>query len=625
MGQFLEILILAIVQGIGEFLPISSSGHLVVLNDVFTRLGLSELEDPLLVSIMLHLGTLASVVVVFRKRIVALLSEDIRVIPRILLATVPAVLIGYPLYKHCKGLLESPLLTGFCFLGTALLLLYTGRKQQTETGETLCKNMSWRTALLIGLFQTVAILPGFSRSGFTIAGGLLCKLRRDEAATFSFLLSIPVIGGAGTLEMMKLIYETKKNGGNPFEGLGLVLIGVVLSFFVGVIALIWLLKWLQKGKLHYFSYWLLLLGPIMIFLSLCFPIEKAKSESDVFPWGSASSSAVDPGNSKEKNGSRPGPPQPFAEPEELPAEIPDPGEDDSKSLSLKAQNQQLSDRLKAESPPSEGERPAAFWDSEVKDESERQEEEESGEIDLIEEEEEIPLTIKDVVGFEEEYLIALDENDPIWITKDRKRVVLLGRICLREGLLEFFACRRYSKEHESVVSLEIMPFLINAALLAVGAEPGRPAQFEPEFVPPQGQQIDIQLYWRDEKGGIQKATAQQFVAEVQYEYPDPDSGEEEKVEVKEMSVPFVFTGSFFREIEDEEGASYRVFMADATGELFGVSNFPASILDVPMRSSDSNEELLFQPYTERIPELGTVITLELIPLMQVEEEDKDSK
>ena len=293
MQNLLEIILLAIVQGIGEFLPISSSGHINVTNDWMVRLGSVPLPEPLLVNILLHFGTLFSILVVFRKRIYAtrpiwkkafvfrkriyaLLKEDRRVIPLIVVGSIPAVIVGFPMEKYCEELLESPLLTGFCFLGTAALLLFSAQKQKTETGSVVCKDMSYRTALTIGIFQAIAILPGFSRSGFTIVGGLLCKLRRDEAATFSFLLAIPIIGGVGLLKIVKMIlnYDPAQ-----MEGLVVYSIGMVVSFFVGVASLVWLMKWLQRGKLHYFAYWLLILAPITIFLSLCYPV----SEKDFPP------------------------------------------------------------------------------------------------------------------------------------------------------------------------------------------------------------------------------------------------------------------------------------------------------------------------------------------------------
>ncbi len=573
MQHLWEIITLAVVQGIGEFLPISSSGHLNVVNDWMVRLGSQPLPEPLLVNILLHFGSLFAVLVVFRKRIVALLKEDARVIPLIVVASIPAVLVGFPMEKYCEDLLESPLLTGFCFLGTAGLLLYSGQKQKTETGDVLCKNMSYRSALMIGIFQAIAILPGFSRSGFTIVGGLLCKLRRDEAATFSFLLAIPIIGGVGLLKIAKLVrhYDPSQT-----QGLVVFLIGMVVSFFVGVAALVWLLKWLQRGKLHYFAFWLLIIGPITIILSLFFPVEQKSTTDDptVNPVIASSTLFGTPVFGQE---------------------------------SVRERNREIVDRWKSER------------DGKIVEKDDENSEQPhplfipNSEEDDFDEEEEIvnqlpPEIPRPLIDCPEERLIPLDESQQIWITRDRKSVVLMGRICLREGMLELFACRRGSKEHESVVAIEVKPFLIHAALLAIGAEPGEPAQFSPDFVPATGPEIDVDVLWTDETGTTVRRKAQELVEEIDY-----DNRDKEGFVPKQMSIPFVFTGSFFQEFEGESGQRIQVYMADATGELFGVSNFPASILDVPIRSSDSNDELLFGPYTERIPELDTPVTLILTP------------
>ncbi len=193
---------------------------------------------------------------------------------------------------------------------------------------------------------------------------------------------------------------------------------------------------------------------------------------------------------------------------------------------------------------------------------------------------------------EPEKLRRLDKTAPIWVASDRERVVLGGVVCLREGPLEFFACRRGSKEHESVVSLDVAPHLIHAALLAVGAKQGKPAKFDPEFVPPTGEEIEIELRWRDaETGAIRKIRAQETVR-------DAETG-------REMSAPWVFTGGLFG--VDAEGKKY--YLANVTGEIFGVANFPGSVLDVPFESSSDAALLTFEANTAKIPPTGTTTAL----------------
>lgn len=251
----LEIILLSIVQGIGEFLPISSSGHVVVLATLFDQLG-HPMPDKITVNIALHLGTLLSILVVYWRRILGLLGRDRRVIGLLLAGTLPAALFGVYLKTQLEDALESALVAGFMFPITGLMLLWAARRQ---SGELACRQLTYRQALMIGIFQAFAIFPGISRSGSTIIAGLGAGLRREEAATFSFLLAIPAIAGAGLLEGLHLL-----RGSPQSESFGLLGLGIALSFAIGLISLWWLLRWLQQGRLHLFAWWVLLLGPLVI-------------------------------------------------------------------------------------------------------------------------------------------------------------------------------------------------------------------------------------------------------------------------------------------------------------------------------------------------------------------------
>ncbi|MGL6226228.1 MAG: undecaprenyl-diphosphate phosphatase [Thermoguttaceae bacterium] len=573
--KILEIIVLAVVQGIGEFLPISSSGHLIAVNDLFVRLGAEPLEDTLFLSILLHLGSLLAILVVFWKRILSLLFSDRRLIPLLFLGTIPAVLVGFTVQKYAKPLLESPLLTACCFIGTAFLLLASSR---IKPGPILARELSYKKALLIGLFQAIAILPGFSRSGFTIVGALLYKLRREEAATFSFLLAIPVIGGGSLLEIVKLFKHANEQQREPVLFL---VIGVLLSFIIGIFALIWLLKWLQHGKLYWFAFWLFLIGPALLAVSLCCPLKKT---TDLNPESSVSrQNSVEP--VENETGLNKGEPI-----EKV---------DVFESESLRQNNRAIAESLLG---PNDVDiqqelviNDLADWESEPFGENNRSEK---------------PFP-RPLVTIPNEELILLDPQSPLWVSPDRTQVILVGEVCLQEGVLEFFACSRHSKEHESIVALDVQPHLIHAALLLIGVEPGEPARFTPEFTPPTGPEIRILVRWNNEGGNWEECLAQQLILENTPElyYNDQRSVSMEPTSPREMSVPFVFTGSFFREYEDEKGDSRQLYMADATGELFGVSNFPSSILDVPIQSSDSNDSLLFCANSARIPPIGTEVTL----------------
>lgn len=270
MTEALKYFFLALVQGIGEFLPISSSGHLLVLGKLlFGANGLDEGEF-LTLGILLHAGTLLSILIVFRRDIISMLRKNRRLIGLIITASIPTTIIGFTIERRCKFLVENLTVAGFGFLATAALLLFIMRPKRdrnadengnvTDCGKTV-STLTITDALIIGLFQGIAVLPGFSRSGFTIASALLCGARRRDAAVFSFLSAIPAIGGVALLETMNLI---KKSDGAFDSRLALWLMAAALSCIVGVVSLVWLLKWLQAGTLYRFAWWLIPLGAAVL-------------------------------------------------------------------------------------------------------------------------------------------------------------------------------------------------------------------------------------------------------------------------------------------------------------------------------------------------------------------------
>jgi len=253
-----QIIVLGVVQGITEFLPVSSSGHLVVANAVLEACGSQPVEDLVEVSIALHLGTLGAVLVFYRQEIGRLLGADRRVIPLLILGTVPAATIGLLMKKTLpdKLILENPLVAGLMFPVTAAILLWVARR---APGETDYPQLTWQKSLGIGLMQAVAVLPGISRSGFTIAAGLGVGLRRQAAATYAFLLAIPAIAGAGLLEGIEAL-SARATGTAPFH----LTIGLLVSFAVGWFALKLLVHWVQQGQLAMFAYYLLPLGVAVV-------------------------------------------------------------------------------------------------------------------------------------------------------------------------------------------------------------------------------------------------------------------------------------------------------------------------------------------------------------------------
>ena len=253
------IVILAIVQGIAEFLPISSSGHLVILGALMGN----HSEDATL-EIILHAGTLGSILVVYWRRILDLLSSDRRVIPMLIVGTIPAAVVGLTIKKVFPQIMTSPILAGCMLLLTGVVLIVIGKLKPRE-GQY--QSMSLVGAFLVGCFQAVAVLPGVSRSGSTILGGRLMGLKNDDSVTFSFLLAIPAILGATVLTLKDLIEQIQ--AGIPLENSPTeLLVGAVLSFVVGIVALKWLIGWSRQDRLHWFAWWCIPAGILVISLVL---------------------------------------------------------------------------------------------------------------------------------------------------------------------------------------------------------------------------------------------------------------------------------------------------------------------------------------------------------------------
>jgi undecaprenyl-diphosphatase len=258
----LNVVILAIVQGIAEFLPISSSGHLVIfgalLENLVTVGGQAvqvKSEQPTL-SIILHGGTLGSILLIYWRKILDLIGRDRRVIGMLIVGTIPAAVVGLTIKKAFPQIMQSTLLAGSMLLVTGVLLIILGKLKPRE-GEY--QSMSLVGAFLVGCFQAVAVLPGISRSGSTILGGRLLGLKNDESVTFSFLLAIPAILGATVLELKDLVQQIQ--AGIPLEHSPLELaLGAFLAFIVGIFALKWLIGWSQQDRLHLFAWWCIPVG-----------------------------------------------------------------------------------------------------------------------------------------------------------------------------------------------------------------------------------------------------------------------------------------------------------------------------------------------------------------------------
>jgi undecaprenyl-diphosphatase len=260
MTDYLKAFILGVLQGLTEFLPVSSSGHLAILQKIL------NVQGPVLfLDVMLHVGTLVAVLAVF--------SGDIRLVLSCMfakgggkspgaarlgwlavLATVPVGVIGVLFHDQIEAAFTTIPLVGAMFLLTGILLFSVRHMEGARREEDL----TVRDALMVGAYQAVALLPGISRSGATIASGLLRGIKRDLAVRFSFLMVIPAILGAMVLKAADLPGEP---GG---IGLGPVLVGTVTAAVVGYLGLKWLIRLTVSGHLYLFAYYLWALGLVVI-------------------------------------------------------------------------------------------------------------------------------------------------------------------------------------------------------------------------------------------------------------------------------------------------------------------------------------------------------------------------
>jgi len=252
-----EAILLGLIQGLTEFLPISSSGHLVLTNFLL------GVNNPTIVfEIAVHLGTLVAVLVYFRKDLIKVIIDFFKGGSgrntgwMIILATIPTALIGFGFKDLFESIFHAPRYAAIGLILTSLILFSS---EKARSGKSELANIKWWQALTIGLFQGLAIMPGISRSGSTIAAGLISGLERSTAARFSFLLSIPAILGAALLNIKDFMDI-------PSSLVVPSLFGVVVSAISGYAAIGLLMAILRKGRLYGFVVYTLIVGIIGVIL-----------------------------------------------------------------------------------------------------------------------------------------------------------------------------------------------------------------------------------------------------------------------------------------------------------------------------------------------------------------------
>ena len=261
--EILKAVILGIIQGLTEFLPVSSSGHLE-LGKYFMQDD-SLAEESMMMTVVLHAATALSTIVVFRKDIAEILgglfqfkyNEETEFSLKIIVSMIPAVVVGLLFEEEMEALFDKNiLLVGFMLIVTGLLLFLADRAKLTD------KKVTFKSALLIGIAQAIAILPGISRSGATISTSVLLNIDRGRAARFSFLMVVPLILG----KMAKDLLDD--NFTAVVTDYGALAAGFIAAFVTGLFACTWMIKIVKNSKLKYFSYYCFLAAAVAIGLYL---------------------------------------------------------------------------------------------------------------------------------------------------------------------------------------------------------------------------------------------------------------------------------------------------------------------------------------------------------------------
>ncbi len=265
------VIILAIIQGIAEFLPISSSAHLIIFRDLFgIGSGVISSDFALAFDLALHFGTLLAIVLYFFKDFWSMFikgitkgvkSDEGKILWYLILATIPAAIVGVLFEESIEKVVRS----NFILIGTALIvmgiIIYVADKHFKETNSI--KKMSLKDAFLIGCSQVFALIPGFSRSGTTIAAARSLKLKREDAAKFSFYLSAPVVAGACVLN----IFDSTTLNAISLN-LDIFIVGILVAFISGLLCIQFLLKYLKSHDFKIFMWYRVVLGIIVIVYSI---------------------------------------------------------------------------------------------------------------------------------------------------------------------------------------------------------------------------------------------------------------------------------------------------------------------------------------------------------------------
>lgn len=245
------------IQGLTEFLPISSTGHLIIFENL---LGISQEQFGLAFDASLHLGTLIAVVFFFRKEYLQIFKLNNQLLPKLIVATIPAIIFGLLFESAIESGLRQLWVVGSALILFSAVMLYA-EKKGSQSKES--RHLGILDSLIIGLAQALALIPGISRSGSTISAGLFLNLKRAEAAKFAFMISGPIIAGAG----LKKFIEGFNTGNLANGNLDFFIIGIISSAVFGYLTIKYFLKYLTAKTLYPFIIYRIILGVILIIIS----------------------------------------------------------------------------------------------------------------------------------------------------------------------------------------------------------------------------------------------------------------------------------------------------------------------------------------------------------------------
>ncbi len=251
MLNLIQVIILSVIQGIAEWLPISSSGHLALVQSIFGYENLSF-------DVFLHLASILAVIILLWKDIVKLIypwsKNNFRYLFILLIAIIPAGLVGIFFRNYIEGVFANPQYVGILFIISGIIVY------STKFSKIKDKNIGFFDSIIIGIFQALAVFPGISRSGATISSGMFRGIKRNEAVKFSFIMAIPLVLGAGLFEAKDMVLSNI----DPM----LLIISFIITFVISLVSIKLLLKIINKEKFYLFGIYNISLGILVIMLKI---------------------------------------------------------------------------------------------------------------------------------------------------------------------------------------------------------------------------------------------------------------------------------------------------------------------------------------------------------------------